>query len=57
MQIDRPHLKVTDCNPVPDQPNVFIIRASFVGLNPSEEQRIRFWMGKNILSDENKSAS
>jgi DNA-binding response OmpR family regulator len=57
MQIDRPHLKVTECLAHPEKPNSFFIRALFVGLNTSEQQRIRFWMGKNILSEEKKNAS
>jgi DNA-binding response OmpR family regulator len=57
IQIDRPHLKVIECVNHPEKPNTFLIRALFVGLNVSEQQRIRFWMGKNILNDETKNAS
>jgi two-component system, chemotaxis family, chemotaxis protein CheY len=57
IQIDRPHLRVTECTPIPEKPNTYFLRASFVGINPSEQQRIRFWMGKNILVDEKKNAS
>jgi DNA-binding response OmpR family regulator len=57
IQIDRPHLKVTECLNHPEKPNTFFIRALFVGLNASEQQRIRFWMGKNILNVEKKSAA
>jgi len=54
IQIDRPHLKVIECLPQPTRENTFFIRAHFVGVNQSELQRIRFWMGKNILSEEKK---
>lgn len=55
IQIDRPHLKVLECKPHPEQTNAFFIRAAFVGVNQSELQRIRFWMGKNILTEEKKA--
>jgi DNA-binding response OmpR family regulator len=55
IQIDRPHLKVIECSPLPEHQNTFFIRAHFVGVNQSELQRIRFWMGKNILVDEKKA--
>lgn len=55
IQIDRPHLKVIECTPFPERQNTFFIRAHFVGVNQSELQRIRFWMGKNILVDEKKA--
>jgi hypothetical protein len=48
-------LKVIECSPLPEHQNTFFIRAHFVGVNQSELQRIRFWMGKNILVDEKKA--
>jgi two-component system phosphate regulon response regulator PhoB len=57
IQIDRPHLKVTECSPLPDKQNTFFIKASFVGLNPNEQQRIRFWLGKSALEEKKKIAA
>jgi DNA-binding response OmpR family regulator len=56
IQIDRPHLKVIECSPYPGRQNTFFIRAHFVGLNQGDLQRIRFWMGKNLLTDEKKAS-
>jgi DNA-binding response OmpR family regulator len=57
IQIDRPHLKVLECSAAPDSLNAYLIKTAFVGLNDIEKQRIRFWVSKIILGQQEKKSA